>query len=239
MLLFGKTDVGLRRKNNEDTFLISPEHGFCLVADGMGGAAAGEVASRMFAENAIDIFSAPWNRSEKEALLLVQDAFSTANDKITRYARINSAHKGMGCTAELMVLTHEGFVLGHIGDSRTYRFRDGKLYQLTHDHSLVQNKVDRGLLTAEQAKHHPQRNIIYRAVGIHKDLALDVIRGAALSGDIFLLCSDGLSDMVEDDQIEKALAAPTNLAQKTDRLLRMSLSAGGMDNVTIVLCEIV
>ncbi|MBT8372930.1 MAG: protein phosphatase 2C domain-containing protein, partial [Deltaproteobacteria bacterium] len=151
----GKTDVGLKRKNNEDAFVLSPELNFCLVADGMGGAAAGEVASTIFAETAREIFSGNTDRSEKEIIHRVQKAFNFANQKIQKDVIRNPDHRGMGCTAELLAFSDEGFVLGHIGDSRTYRLRNRQLEQLTQDHTLVQQQIEEGLISPDRIKDHP------------------------------------------------------------------------------------
>lgn len=238
ILFFGKTDVGLKRKRNEDTFVVSPELGFCLAADGMGGAAAGELASRIFAETTNTVFSGSNGRNEAETLTLVRKSFVVANQRILEHAEQNAEHKGMGCTAELVAFANGGFVLGHIGDSRTYRLRDGQLGQLTRDHSFVQDQINQGLITPEQAKQHHLRNVILRAVGVTENLAPDLLNGKALSGDIFLLCSDGLTDMVDDALIQRVLSSPSPLLQKTDELIEAANSAGGNDNITVVLSEI-
>ena len=232
------TDIGLQRESNEDAFVISPELDFCLAADGMGGAAAGELASRIFAETTLEIFSRNTNRSEKEILYRVQKAFSSANEKILEHVIQNPSHKGMGCTAELLAFYDEGFIIGHMGDSRTYRFRRGQLEQLTEDHTLVQQQVDEGLISSENVRHHPLRNVILRAVGLKKELVLDVLRGKTALGDLFLLCSDGLTDMVEDDQILEILLSDIDIHRKTEKLIEMAKAAGGDDNITVVLSAI-
>lgn len=234
----GMTDIGLQRERNEDAFIISPELDFCLAADGMGGAAAGEIASRIFAETTLEIFSRDTNRSEREILYRVQKAFSSANEKILEHVVENPSHKGMGCTAELLAFYDGGFILGHIGDSRTYRFRRGQLEQLTDDHTLVQQQVNEGLITPENVRHHPLRNVILRAVGLKKELALDVLRGKTATGDLFLLCSDGLTDMVEDDQIWEILLSDFDIHRKTEKLIEIAKAAGGHDNITVVLTAI-
>ncbi|NOZ69970.1 MAG: Stp1/IreP family PP2C-type Ser/Thr phosphatase [Deferribacteres bacterium] len=236
---FGKSDVGLRRSNNEDAFVTDPELGYASVADGMGGQAAGEVASRIFIETVTDVFSNARPGSEEEYLQLVQDAFRLSNERIIRAAAENPSQRGMGCTAEVAVFFTGGYVVGHVGDSRTYLFRSGELRQITLDHSLVQEQVDQGLITAAEARTHSLRHVILRAVGTKEELAVDLIRGKTMPGDIFLLCSDGLTDMVEDGPIRDALSIPEGLEQKVDRLIRLALSAGGYDNITAVLCEIV
>ena len=234
----GKTDVGLKRENNEDAFVLSPELSFCLVADGMGGAAAGEVASTIFAETAREIFSGNTDRSEKEIIHRVQKAFNFANQKIQKDVIRNPNHRGMGCTAELLAFSDEGFVLGHIGDSRTYRLRNRQLEQLTQDHTLVQQQIEEGLITPDRIKDHPLRNVIFRAVGISEELTLDLISGETFAEDIFLLCSDGLTDMVQDELIQNILCPEVDIHRKAEELIESAKIAGGEDNITVVLAAI-
>lgn len=237
VVLAGKTDVGLKRSNNEDSLIISPELEFSLVADGMGGAAAGELASRIFAEAAMSVFSQTPNRTHTDTPSLIQKAFRLANKKILEHVKQEPSHHGMGCTAELIAFSDEGFALGHVGDSRTYRYRNKQLKQLTHDHSLVQNLVDQGMITVEDARHHPHRNVILRAVGIEENLSLDVIKGKTLPGDIFIMCSDGLTDMVEDALIREVISSSLTLAQKAEGFVELAKLAGGNDNITVALCQ--
>lgn len=234
----GKSDTGLVRRNNEDTFEVRQEAGFCLVADGMGGAAAGELASHIFAESTLEVFLNYEDPSEQNAVENVKKAFRMANEKILAHVSRNPLHQGMGCTAELIVFSDRGFILGHMGDSRTYRVRNGLLKQLTKDHSLVQDQIDQGVITSEEARNHSLRNVILRAVGIEESLALDIIRGKTYPSDIFLLCSDGLTDMLEDDVIGHVLKSAGSLSQKTEKLIELAKSAGGKDNITVVLSEI-
>ena len=145
----------------------------------------------------------------------------------------------MGCTAELMAFSDASYILGHVGDSRTYLFRQGRLKQITQDHSLVQDQIDRGLLTPEEAKKHSLRNVILRAVGAKETLAVDLITGKVMAGDLFLLCSDGLTGMVDDPPIEETLSLSISLVQKVERLITLAKEAGGNDNITVVLCEAV
>ena len=235
---YGKTDVGRKRSNNEDTFLINGERGFCLVADGLGGAAAGELASRIFAETTAQVFQSATEQAENGVIESVQNSYRLAHENILDHVQRNPQHKGMGCTAELLAISDQGFVVGHLGDSRTYRFRQGRLKQLTHDHSLVQDQIDKGIITPEKARGHPLRNVILKAVGISDNLALDLIRGRTYPEDQFLLCSDGLTDLVDDDQIHKILQSATDPHQKADQLIDMALSAGGNDNITVVLVNV-
>jgi protein phosphatase len=232
---FGKTDTGLKRPNNEDAFIVKPEFGFCAVADGMGGTAAGELASSIFIETVAEVFSNYNGRSEKRTVELVQKAFSLSNTRILDHTARNPNHEGMGCTAELLAFSEKGFVIGHVGDSRTYLYRDKELEQLTRDHSLVQEQIDQGLIKPEQALAHSMRNIILRAVGVKEGVIPDILKGRNKSGDLFLLCSDGLTDMVADAAILEVLSLPGTLSHKADKLIESAKSTGGNDNITVVL----
>lgn len=237
-IFFGKTDIGLKRKNNEDVFVVSPELDFCLTADGMGGAAAGELASKIFADTTQDIFTGNTDRSQKEVLYRIQKAFRDANENILEHVIQNTSHKGMGCTAELLAFSDEGFIVGHIGDSRTYRLRKGHLEQLTQDHTMVQQQFEEGLISSDQIKQHPLRNVIYRAVGIKEELALDLIIGKIFTEDLFLLCSDGLTDMIPDEQIREILCTATDISRKAEELIETAKIAGGTDNITVALVTV-
>ncbi len=234
---FGETDVGLKRLKNEDTFLINPEKKFCLVADGMGGEAAGELASHIFAETSMEIYSEAVGHSTLKIIETIQNVFRVANERIFNHANENPGYKGMGCTAEILGYSDEEFVIGHVGDSRAYRFRNQKLEQLTKDHSIVQDQIDKGMITSAESKNHSMRNVILRAVGVSEDLSPDIIKGRICPGDVFLLCSDGLTDMVADQQIQEVLSLSTDLSKKTNKLIDMGKSAGGKDNITVVLSE--
>ncbi|GAB4229394.1 MAG: protein phosphatase 2C domain-containing protein [Deltaproteobacteria bacterium] len=231
----GRTDVGLRRANNEDSFVSAPEMRLLALADGMGGAASGEVASGIFVETVRELVSPGAPAGEEEAEDLVRRTFLHANRRIRETAARDTRHRDMGCTGEMVVFTDEGYVLGHVGDSRIYLFREGRLRQVTKDHSFVQEQVDQGLLTPDQARVHAYRHMILRAVGIHDSLAVDIITGRSYPGDLFLLCSDGLTDMVGDDRIEGTVASGLPLEEMADRLVRSACDAGGHDNVTVVL----
>jgi PPM family protein phosphatase len=236
---FGKTDTGLRRTNNEDAFYVDQQLGICALADGMGGAAAGELASQLFADTAREVFSVHSAESEEQQQNLLQRTYELANERILDHVRENPGHAGMGCTAELVRFYEQKFVLGHVGDSRTYLFRNGEFKQLTRDHSLVQDQLDLGLITPEEARKHRLRNVILRAVGTKEALAVDFIRGRLVPGDIFLLCSDGLTDMLEDDSILEILTVSSTIGQKVDKLVEMAKSAGGNDNITVILSKVI
>ncbi len=234
----GKSDIGLKRSNNEDALVIELDSGFLALADGMGGAAFGEVASHIFVETALEVFSKAKKRSEQETLKLVQNAFRLANERILNLAGKNPNYKGMGCTAELVAFYNQNYILGHVGDSRTYLFRQGQLRQITQDQSLVQDQINKGLITPDEARRHSLRNVILQAVGVNEMLTLDLIRGKSLPGDLFLLCSDGLTDMVDDTSIQDTISLPINLAQKVEKLIELAKLAGGYDNITAILCEV-
>ncbi len=234
----GKTDIGLKRKNNEDAYLVRPDLGFFAVADGVGGAASGEIASRIFVDTAQELIDRKAPCPEDEISALIQNVFRQANERILADAATYPEHGGMACTAELITFSANGYILGHVGDSRTYLFRKGELRQITRDHSLVQDQVDKGLITPEEAKKHSLRNVLLRALGAEQALALDLVRGKILPDDIFLLCSDGLTNMVENVSMQEVLASTGELADKVDRLIESAKTAGGSDNITVVLCQV-
>ncbi len=234
----GATDVGNVRTNNEDVFFICEACHYCLVADGMGGAAAGEVASKIFADTAKAVFSGHDGISEENTIARVQTTFKLANDKILKHVGRNPQDQGMGCTAELVAFSKESFIIGHVGDSRTYRLKKNILKQLTKDHSLVQEQLDQGLITPEEARRHAMRNVILRAVGVNDTVALDILKGKKTQGDLFLLCSDGLTDMVNESDVLATLSTEVALSEKSEALIQLAKQAGGKDNVTVVLTAI-
>ncbi len=236
---YAQSDPGLKRTVNEDCCLADDNHGYFLVADGMGGAAAGEIASSIFLEISKRLIISDRNRDEGEAVSLVKEIFLSANSQILQHVIDVPEHEGMGCTAELFLLHKTGFVLGHIGDSRCYRFRAGELKQITKDHSLVQEQVEQGLISSEEAKKHRLRNVILRAVGVEPELAVDIIKGSVFPGDQLLLCTDGLSDMVDDKQISEVLAWRKTLIAKGEMLVDLAKTGGGKDNISIVLITII
>lgn len=235
---YARTDVGLRRSSNEDAFVSAAEHGVLALADGMGGAASGEVASGIFVDTVRERLSAVHPSVPSGAEEFVRETFLLANRRIRDLADREPEHEGMGCTGEMVVFTGDRYVVGHVGDSRVYLFREGRLRQATKDHSFVQEQVDQGVITSEQARVHPYRHMILRAIGIHDSLAVDLISGKAYPGDLFLLCSDGLSDMVGDLIIQGRLASGRSLEEKADLLVRDACDAGGHDNVTVVLGQV-
>jgi protein phosphatase len=234
----GLTDVGLRRSHNEDTFIIMPDEKVTAVADGMGGAAAGEVASVLFVTVVREVFSTEYLTTEDAVYQNVQKVFSTANERMIEHVTLNPNDYGMGCTGELLVFVDGRYIIGHVGDSRIYLFRNSTLRQLTKDHSLVQMQLDSGMITPEEARVHPKKNIVLRAVGIEDDFSLDILRGNSSADDLFMLCSDGLTDMIDDDAVSSILLSSFSLEQKAEELVEAAKNAGGKDNITVVLCQV-
>lgn len=235
--LYGITDKGRYRNKNEDSILVDGEKAFCLVADGIGGSAGGRIASRMFANQAKKVFTSP-TTCESHGADRIKETFKTANDGIFAYAATDPSFTGMGCTAELLLFTNQRFILGHLGDTRTYRLRQGRLKQLTRDHSLVQEQLEQGMITREEALTHALKNVVLKAVGITENPELDILKGNIFAGDIFLLCSDGLTDMLEDGILESQLLRHAPIQEKAENLISLANAAGGKDNISVVLAEV-
>ena len=235
-----QTDQGLVRKNNEDAVVFDPKTGLCLLADGMGGYNAGEVASSMavtFLHQALsEWLSQAANRaSSKELRRTMEACVNQVNRSIFSAACSNPDQAGMGTTLVAGVFLEARLVLGHIGDSRCYRLRGHVLQQITKDHSLLQEQVDAGLMTAEQALTSPNRNLITRALGVEDAVSVEINEHRVEPGDLYLMCSDGLSDMVLDPVIQAILNAPGTLRQKAATLIRVANDSGGRDNITVLL----
>jgi protein phosphatase len=235
---WGATETGKKRGSNQDSYCIDEPGRIMAVADGMGGAVAGELASQIFVQTAADFKEQPMPDSSQQAARMVQDIFRRSNQLIREHIRTRPEHDGMGCTAEVISFFPGGFVVGHVGDSRTYRFRKGILTQLSKDHSFIQDQIDHGLITPEEAHNHRMRHIILRAVGTEDELQVDLIQGLYLDGDIYLLCSDGLTDMVDDQTIQSTLERQVPLEDRGTDLVSKALNAGGLDNITLVLAEV-
>jgi PPM family protein phosphatase len=224
----GQTDVGRQRSVNEDSLVIAPP--FFAVADGMGGAKAGEVASAMAAET----FEGESDSGEPAEAQLTR-ILREANRRIYELAVSDDSHRGMGTTVTAAKVTGNQVSLGHVGDSRAYRLRDGELEQLTRDHSLVAELERSGQITPEAAEHHPQRSIITRALGPEPDVQVDTYTLAGRDGDLFLICSDGLTSMISDDELASILRSSDTLEEVADSLVRAANQSGGKDNITVVL----
>jgi serine/threonine protein phosphatase PrpC len=230
------SDVGRKRQKNEDSYLINDELNVFIVADGMGGHAGGEYASRIAITTIEDMFKSK-SKSNQEGNQVLKQAIMDAGAKIISKAEEDRALRGMGTTVICLHLDGKQALLGHVGDSRAYLFRDGVLEQLTEDHSLVNEQVKSGLITAEEAKTHQFKNIITRSVGVTPEVEVDVISKKLKSGDSFLLCSDGLSNLVEQREMERELREREPiLAAKC--MVDLANKRGGDDNITLVLVEV-
>ena len=227
----GRTDVGRQRSANEDDFVLAPP--FFAVADGMGGAKAGEVASAMATEG----FEGESDSGEPAETQLAR-ILREANRRIYDLAVADESHRGMGTTLTAAKVTGDEISLAHVGDSRAYRMRDGELEQLTKDHSLVAELERSGQITAEAAEHHPQRSIITRALGPEPEVEVDTYTVTGREGDVFLLCSDGLTSMISDEEIGSILRSADSLDAAADALVRAANQSGGKDNITVVLFRV-
>jgi protein phosphatase len=234
-----RTDVGLIRSGNEDNYVMIPERGIFVVADGMGGHAAGEIASAMAVQMISKEIGSFKGLSTDEAAGRLTRAIQAANAAI--FERTLSEHdkRGMGTTATVLVL-HGGnrYMIGQVGDSRAYLQRDGRFHQVTKDHSYVQEQVDAGYLTPEQARTHPYANVITRCVGASGDVVPDIFSGTVRAGDTFLLASDGLTGMVEDDGLMAILQTQGTPERWVDRMVAEANRRGGLDNITAIIVAV-
>src|SRR3954453_8383860 len=229
-----RTDTGRARSANEDSYWVhSP---LFVLADGMGGAQAGEVASR----TAVEVFSeqgglpdGPGTYEERLAALV-----AAANVQVYSQAQSDDQFAGMGTTLTVAYVGEDDLAIAHVGDSRFYVLRDGELQQLTDDHSLVGELVRRGQISAEEAEDHPQRSIITRALGIEGDVVVDHFSWPVRDGDIFLLCSDGLTGMVPDAKVAQIIAGAPSLNAAAQELIAAANEAGGRDNITVILFRV-
>jgi protein phosphatase/serine/threonine-protein phosphatase Stp1 len=226
--------VGSVRKHNEDSWLDRGDIGLWVVADGMGGHQAGDVASRMIVES-LGRLGAP-----ADAVRFLQDVrtiLGETNDRLLEEANRRGHGTVIGSTVVCLLAHGSHFACLWAGDSRLYRFRDGVLEQISRDHSQVQDMVDAGMLTAEEAESHPLANVITRAVGTQPDLVLDKVSDRLAANDIFLLCSDGLSKMVPDREVAAVLSVEP-VGRIPDALIRLALAHGGKDNVTVIAVQV-
>jgi len=244
----GLSDVGRKRKSNEDSYHIDAVRGLFIVADGMGGHVAGEVASQLAVDtiqeflrisDADSEITWPFDFDEKLSAggNRVQAAIQLANREIVRHMQEREDTRGMGTTVVTAVVVDDACYIGHVGDSRAYLIRDGKISQLTRDHTFVNEQVEKGFMSRAEAEKHPARNILTRAVGSTEDLHVDLSETPLQPGDRILLCSDGLSSMVEDTAILGAVEQSPDLDEACARLVALANESGGWDNVTAVLIQ--
>jgi len=235
----GKTDPGMVRTNNEDSIITRPDLGLAVLADGMGGHLAGEVASAMAIDLVNQFFENAAQRSGKlDYNDVVSDSITLANSAIFELSQNKPECAGMGSTVVVTYFDGNKVYVGHVGDSRLYRLRAGKLDQITEDHSLVQELVSRGLLSKDEAIESTNKNLVTRALGIEGGVQIDLNEDTWEEGDIYLLCSDGLNDVLRDSHIEQILDTnKENLEVAIDQLIKTVNENGGPDNVSIILVQ--
>ena len=242
---FGLTDVGRRREGNEDEYRFDVGLGFFAVADGMGGHAAGEVAARLAVETMLEAVrrsSATETPSEFDPLIAsssLREAIDEANRRICESIASHEEQRGMGTTIAAVLAAGDRAVVAHVGDSRVYLLREGRLLRLTSDHSWVNEQVKLGLLSDDAAQRHPMRNIVTRALGSRADVDVEIALESIRRGDVLLLCSDGLNTMLADDEIRDLLGAHHDDPEAAARTLVAAANArGGDDNVTVIVVRV-
>lgn len=248
---YGQTDVGMKRELNEDNFSILENEGVYVVADGMGGHNAGEIASQITIDTIAKFFQSSakdeditWPYKMDTSLSLnankLMVGIKFANRTIFRSASSNTAYAGMGTTV-VAILTKNGegeIYIAHVGDSRCYCYSENKLAQVTEDHSLLNEYIKAGQITKEQAKNFPHKNVIMRALGMKENVLVDIQKRKVEPGEIYLLCSDGLSDMLDDEEIKEVFDKGMSLEETTKEFIDRSNSNGGKDNITVVLLKV-
>jgi len=235
------TDVGRIRAGNEDSLYADAdrERGLFIVADGMGGHAAGEVASEMAVQIVARDLTDVRDLTQAEAGTRMADALKAANRAIYERTIQEAEKQGMGTTASCLLVGHGRYIIGHIGDSRVYLLRDGVFRQVTKDHSYVQEQVDAGFLTPEQARYHPYSNVITRCVGANAAVEADVLTGEIRNGDLYLVASDGLTGMVEDPQLKRILESKQTPGRMVDSMITEANRRGGLDNITAIVVQVI
>ncbi len=249
----GRTDVGRRRELNEDTFYASEKDSFAVVADGMGGRDFGEVASSLFVSSLNADMKKYFpeslrNRSRDDAsgvvhhlVALFDHWFRDINEAVFNWGDLDRKYREMGTTVAVLYHQNDFAIAGHVGDSRIYRMRDGRIEQITEDHSFINTQLKAKLITPEEALRSTHKNIITRAIGTRVTVKPTLVVHSAQPGDIFLLCSDGLSDLVPEELMREILmtTAQESLEAATDRLVTEANERGGKDNITVVLGKVV
>jgi len=248
ILLYGKTDVGSLRDHNEDTIGCDESMGLAVLADGMGGHRGGEMASAITVSTILESISSKAGKinsgetDDKTGFslesLLVHEAVTLANRNVHESSLAHAQYRGMGTTVVVLLFYDNRFTVAHVGDSRLYRLRDGILEQITRDHSLMQELIDRGFYTPEQARNSLNKNLVTRAIGIDETVQVDIQEDIVMLDDIYLLCSDGVNDMLEDEIIESILVENSNdLEQAASEIIRMANEYGGKDNISAILAK--
>jgi len=234
----GRTDVGVIRSGNEDSLILVPDRGIFVVADGMGGHAAGEVASEMAVRFVARELESLRGLNDEQVADRMRGAIRAANGAIFQRTLTEHDKRGMGTTVTALTLFGTRFLIGQVGDSRAYLLRDSRLSQLTKDHSYVQEQVDAGYLTPEQARTHPYSNVITRCVGANSEVMPDIYVGTVRASDVFLLASDGLTGMLEDYQLQELLSPDRMPQEEVDALIAEANRHGGLDNITAIIVRV-
>lgn len=229
----GRSDVGLRRRTNEDRFGEDAGVGLYLVADGMGGHTAGQVASALAIDTTLDAVRAG-TVGEGSLSERLRRAVAVANSRIFSAAQARPEYTGMGTTLVALLVEGARAAIAHVGDSRAYRVREGRIRQLTDDHSVVGELQRRGAISADAAREHPHRHVLTRAVGVRPEIEPDLSEVGLEPGDVFVLCSDGLTHHVRDEEIAREVAAPGEPSEACRRLVELANVRGGEDNVTVL-----
>ena len=247
--IMGMTDIGVVRKKNEDAIGYDQSLGLAVLADGMGGHRGGEIASRMTVDTVIELLQQqlpnikpgqtdPGSGHSLESIC-VQEAVESANDRVYLAADANPQHGGMGTTIVVLQFYNNAFSLAHIGDSRCYRLRKDNFEQITKDHSLLQELIDRGFYTPEEARNSLNKNLVTRALGVDPLVTADIQEDVVAKNDIYLLCSDGLTDYVEDEYIYLTIKRfSDNLEEAAKQLITKANQNGGKDNISVMLCRV-
>jgi protein phosphatase len=233
-----RTDVGVVRSGNEDSYLMADDRGLFVVADGMGGHAAGEVASEMASRLVAETYRPARGMSDDELMAQMVSAIRAANAAIFERTLQEHDKRGMGTTVTALALLPRRYLIGQVGDSRAYVLRANTLTQITKDHSYVQEQVDAGRLSPEEARVHPYANVITRCVGSSGDVVPDLYIGTLDAGDLLLLASDGLTGMMEDEDLQAILQQEGTLEERVDQLIAEANRRGGLDNITVILVQI-
>ena len=246
--LYGKTDTGSVREHNEDVIGCNENIALAVLADGMGGHRGGEMASAITVSTVLEVITNKIKDIKTSDIdntsgysaesQVIHEAVTLANKNVHDSSEAHAQYRGMGTTVVVVLFYDNRFTAAHVGDSRLYRLRDGELEQLTRDHSLVQELIDQDFYTPEQAKKSLNKNLITRAIGIDSKVQIDIQEDVALVNDIYLLCSDGVTDMIEDDLIKSVMIENSeNLKKATSEIIRLANEHGGKDNISVLLVK--
>jgi PPM family protein phosphatase len=248
ILLYGETDVGSVRDHNEDTIGCDENIALAVLADGMGGHRGGEMASAITVSTILETVTEKLKKLKSGdsddttgysvESLAVHDAVTLANKNVHDSSQANAQYRGMGTTVVVVLFYDNRFTVAHVGDSRLYRLRDLELEQITRDHSLMQELIDRGFYTSEQARNSLNKNLVTRAIGIDASVQIDIQEDTAMVDDIYLLCSDGVTDMIEDQLIKSTIIDNENDLEKAAiEIIRLANEHGGKDNISALLAK--